>query len=112
MKFVNVYEVSSCYGGPEEGGWWFPSGELVKAFGPFENDDAHHIAADLRKGEWEQVNKKYQMGFHSQDGAGPDGEPDDGFLMRGGAWGSSSIHVYVQDNVGAPFFPDEIPRYE
>jgi hypothetical protein len=23
MKFVNVYEVTREYGGPEEGGWWF-----------------------------------------------------------------------------------------
>lgn len=27
--YVNVYEVSRCYGGPEEGGWWFDTGEPV-----------------------------------------------------------------------------------
>lgn len=23
--FINVYEVERCYGGPEEGGWWYNS---------------------------------------------------------------------------------------
>lgn len=35
MKFtLCVYDVSQCYGGPEEGGWWFDAGELMhsKAF--------------------------------------------------------------------------------
>ena len=27
IKFVNVYIVTRHYGGPEEGGWWFNSGE-------------------------------------------------------------------------------------
>ena len=27
--FVNVYLVDRAYGGPEEGGWWFDTGEPV-----------------------------------------------------------------------------------
>ncbi len=30
MKFVNVYEASQAYGGPEEGGWWYTHLEPVK----------------------------------------------------------------------------------
>ena len=30
--FVNVYEVSREYGGPEEGGWWFDTGQPVAIF--------------------------------------------------------------------------------
>lgn len=26
MFFVNVYEVDRCYGGPEEGGWYYDAG--------------------------------------------------------------------------------------
>ena len=26
LFFVNVYEIDRCYGGPEEGGWWFDAG--------------------------------------------------------------------------------------
>jgi len=29
--WVNVYEVSQGYGGPEEGGWWYTCGELVES---------------------------------------------------------------------------------
>lgn len=28
-EYVNVYEVDRNYGGPEEGGWWFDSGEPI-----------------------------------------------------------------------------------
>lgn len=28
VKHVNVYELWQHYGGPEEGGWWFVSGEV------------------------------------------------------------------------------------
>jgi len=27
--YVNVYEITRCIGGPEEGGWYFDAGELV-----------------------------------------------------------------------------------
>lgn len=30
VKFVNVYMVRRCYGGSEEGGWWFDAGELLE----------------------------------------------------------------------------------
>lgn len=30
VKFINVYLVRRCYGGPEEGGWWFDAGELLR----------------------------------------------------------------------------------
>ena len=29
-KFVNVYLVSREYGGPEEGGWYYDAGQLLK----------------------------------------------------------------------------------
>ena len=28
---VNVYRVQRAYGGPEEGGWWYPKGTLIEA---------------------------------------------------------------------------------
>ena len=40
MKYVNVYEVSQCYGGPEEGGWWFTAGELIETIGPVLEEEA------------------------------------------------------------------------
>jgi len=36
--YVNVYLIDRCYGGPEEGGWWFDRGFPVASI-PFESDD-------------------------------------------------------------------------
>ena len=30
MIFVAVFELDRVYGGPEEGGWWFNTGDLMK----------------------------------------------------------------------------------
>lgn len=30
--FVNIYLADVAYGGPEEGGWWYPVGEAVRSF--------------------------------------------------------------------------------
>jgi len=31
VRWVNVYNVTRAYGGPEEGGWWYDEGELVES---------------------------------------------------------------------------------
>lgn len=31
MSYINLYEYSREYGGPEEGGWWFDSWECVES---------------------------------------------------------------------------------
>lgn len=30
LVWVNVYEYTRCYGGPEEGGWWFDGYEFLE----------------------------------------------------------------------------------
>lgn len=46
MKFVVAfYEVDRRYGGPEEGGWFFDSGELVRLHRLCRTEDAAGIAA-------------------------------------------------------------------
>jgi len=37
--FVAVYMVDKAYGGPEEGGWWYDVGELVRVSRLFRNID-------------------------------------------------------------------------
>ena len=45
-KFVVAfYAVDRCYGGPEEGGWWYDSGELVRLHRLFHSADAATRAA-------------------------------------------------------------------
>ena len=36
---VAVYEVNRCYGGPEEGGWWYDAGQLIRQMRQFRNED-------------------------------------------------------------------------
>jgi hypothetical protein len=31
MRFVNAYHVTREYGGPEEGGWWYDSREVLES---------------------------------------------------------------------------------
>ena len=33
--FVNEYLANQGYGGPEEGGWWYPSGEFIQCHGVY-----------------------------------------------------------------------------
>lgn len=35
--WINVYEYSRHYGGPEEGGWWYDSWECLASYGPFQD---------------------------------------------------------------------------
>lgn len=43
--FVNVYEVDRAYGGPEEGGWWYDVGSVIRVI-PCSSYD---IAVDVRE---------------------------------------------------------------
>lgn len=46
QKFVVAfYAVDRAYGGPEEGGWWYDTGELVRLHALFRSEDAAIRAA-------------------------------------------------------------------
>lgn len=59
--FVSVYRTSQVYGGPEEGGWYYPSGEPVDGVftvccgKEFSHDDSCPAYAAMRKYEAEYV---------------------------------------------------------
>lgn len=46
-RYVNVYEVYRNYGGPEEGGWWFDSGEPLISVSVTGKDEGEVEAAEL-----------------------------------------------------------------
>jgi hypothetical protein len=48
MKYINVYEVSSEYGGPEEGGWWYNYYEPIKSI-PVRGSKSRKIKSTFRK---------------------------------------------------------------
>ena len=45
-----VYLVDRAYGGPEEGGWWYTYGELVRVIRTFPASLEHHV--DRPIGRW------------------------------------------------------------
>ena len=110
MFYVNVYEVGTCYGGPEEGGWWYPAGEPVECCGTFETlAPALKAARQLRERIKQPDN--YRMGTSDRDGLDPEGFGDDLYLTLGGAWGPDTIHVSVEEHMPLAF-PESRPYYD
>ena len=60
--YVNVYEVGQGYGGPEEGGWWFSTGDpLVEECLIFETEDAAEAGANLLRAAFPSTRKQYSV---------------------------------------------------
>jgi hypothetical protein len=47
--YVNVYRLDRCYGGPEEGGWWFDAGNVVHSFQMTSLTQAEALVTILRQ---------------------------------------------------------------
>ena len=102
MIYVNGYDKSQCYGGPEEGGLYYDrwhSGYIIKTF------KTEKEAIAFRRSEACQKimngvpqNTEYHMGNNSMDGCSPDGEADDSYLQRGGAWGTDKVYVRIESH--------------
>ena len=131
MLHVNIYEVNQCYGGPEEGGWYYTAGDFIRCIGTFpDNKEGRQAAEALRKtylalqqsldlfmpGGEEDVcpfadnSPDYKMGYGPHDGVDADGEPDDRYLIPGGAWGYSEIKALIQAHKGMNY-PETRPYY-
>ena len=39
MYYVNLYQTTKCYGGPEEGGWYYEEGVYHSCEGAYSNKD-------------------------------------------------------------------------
>jgi len=89
VRFVNVYHVQRCYGGPEEGGWYFDAGELQACYALPNAAAAEAKASSLRAGEYSN-----------------EGLPGLSSVTSRGEW-----HVVVSVKPGADY-PARIPRYE
>ena len=117
MLHVNIYEVSQCYGGPEEGGWYYTAGSFIRCIGTFpDNKEGRQDAESFRKAYLESkpddryLMPDYNMGHGSHDGVDANGEPDDRYLIPGGAWGYSEIKALIQDHKGMNY-PETRPYY-
>ncbi len=85
--YVNVYEVTRHYGGPEEGGWWYNTGEPIES----------HLVTDVR--EASVVGDKLRE------------EHGEGHGNIYSVLGGVKIQVMVQNHF-ARYWPEETPYYE
>ena len=58
--YVNVYEMTRLYGGPEEGGWWYDAGELILSK-KLPNVDAAYDYAESLSEKYPSTGKRYSV---------------------------------------------------
>jgi|TARA_Y100000310_G_C20363306_1_gene660004 hypothetical protein len=106
--FVNMYEAIQCYGGPEEGGWFYEEGIFLRCYGYYSNK----VAEEIKKLILAKLEHKptYRMGHGAHDGVDPEGFGDNHYLIPGGAWGNDKIVIRVEDYKGYDY-PQRQPRY-
>jgi hypothetical protein len=98
MYLIALYEDNRAYGGPEEGGWWYDTGTLVRVVAVARRKDrAYELAKRcdywLEKC-WQKRPMKYRIPVSSVNYTG----------------GHFSAHVYK--HVAPQHFPEVRPQYE
>lgn len=89
MWTVAAYEVTRCYGGPEEGGWWYDAGDLVCSQTVLDYDVAVALANEWSETEFPFTRKRYSV------------------------LGGDDYDVIIIDGAKVPeSFPERIPFYE
>lgn len=87
--FIGVYEVDTVYGGPEEGGWWYDTGELIRVEVVHCETCAIRRTNELRE-EYPDTGKRTSFGR----------DKDDWSVVR------------VQGRVPEAYYPETVPHYE
>lgn len=88
---VAVYEIDRAYGGPEEGGWWFDTGELVHFEIVGTSEAATARALELSDGEYRNTGNVGSVNYSG---------------------GSYSVRVTDPGEVVPTRFPETAPHYE
>lgn len=94
MKYVNAYSVVRNFGGPEEGGWWYDSGEPLASL-PFADGSTQEPAIE--------GGKAYLSALFAPE--------FEGNRTRYSVIGDANLEIYVEDHP-AVAFPAETPHYE
>ena len=114
--FVNIYAEGRAFGGHEEGGWYYDYRDARTSFQVEDEEKANQLA-DLVRDRIGTATldilrpKLNQMGYGPHDGADPDGNGDDDYLIRGGRWGDEKIIVKVEEQKGEDY-PETLPPYD
>jgi hypothetical protein len=90
---VAFYEVDRAFGGPEEGGWWYDCGQLVRVFATTKSENkafeiarrANDLLNTLQRNKRDTGSVLYRGGRHS---------------------------AFVYENTAPQCFPETRPHYE
>jgi len=93
---VAVYDCSMCWGGPEEGGWWYDAGTLVRIVKLFKTEDAAYQYC-------RRLNSKLESRVFG---------PNQGKHSYTSVLSESELRASVYENVAPLGFPDHRPHYE
>jgi hypothetical protein len=91
LMWVNAYSIVQCYGGPEEGGWWFDAGECLASI-PCTSDEQVNEAIDRLSGMYQAEYSAY----HKRSTSTGDG---------------IDLAICVEDSKGSAY-PEQRPHYE
>jgi hypothetical protein len=112
--YVSVYRVDRCYGGPEEGGWWYKRYVLEGSL-PFANPTAAESWLDVAKAEVEAENARTAPERYRAMAALPDHETayhDEGYIPNGWSDGGE-LWVTIESSSGMHDTTCQpVPRYE
>lgn len=88
-----LYEVDRVFAGPEEGGWWYDAGQLVKTIA-VQREHARAVATSERLNRWLDRLQRHRR-------------PVSSIAYDGGRY-----RVLVYRDIAPPKFPQERPHYE
>lgn len=112
--FVSIYRESRCYGGPEEGGWWYSRSEFEGGI-PFQTREEAEKWLETAMKEVEAANVKTSPARAMAMANLPDVETayhDEGYIPQG--WNDGGkLRVIIEDRLGEfDNSNQETPHYE
>ena len=123
--YVNIYETNRAYGGPEEGGWYYDTGDLLECkefcWLDTRNEDTDEYIYNQYDLALEYADKMaqkllqadqldYKMGYGPNDGVDPNGEGNDDYILKGGKGGTGKYKIEVSVIEGKSY-PEKAPTW-
>lgn len=103
-KYLNVYEVTQAYGGPEEGGWWYDAGTPLESIRVDNGEQEGKIRESLQR--------RYEVDdFNNYTSNREEGGDVERIRGRTSAAGGYDVVIRTEYEFARPF-PQERPRYE
>jgi hypothetical protein len=114
--YFAVYEVERCYGGPEEGGWWYDRGRVL-GYVKLRRSQVHNLPPKHARQRWTpyplMVKASAMRGLErlaARDFGYLPVKPK-GYRGRGSVIGGPDIEVRVMPHKPEDY-PDQTPHYE